>query len=508
MPSFDLRDQPWIPVRYLPGTAGDPEAGLDALLARAHEIADIALPLPPAASGLWRVLYLIAARVTGLDFASAGDPAGWRRARDRVLAGGRFDPAAASRYLGAHAGGLDLFHPQRPWLQDARLAAECAKGSGVGKLVLGRASGNNLTLLSHDADRSPRPVPASRAAWNLLAWLYYGPSGQATPRTVAGRTESNMTAGPLRSRISFHPLGATVFESLVLGIPYPGRYQGGSPAAAPWEHAAATSPLGAPPVPAGLAGPLTGRFRHALLLEPSPDGALVTGARITWAWREPHPPAEDPYLIYDTPARGGKPVPGAAPYARYARAARPPWRDLDALMDDTETSRRPAVFSDLPGEAVTGPLRVRAWGFEQDGQTVDRQWFTAVTPPVPAARAAQLTAARQAASTVAGDLRKALRQAWAQATGAGDPDGPWTQPCLDRYWAAAEAVFWQAAQPGPQAPGDPHRALIQLALTAWEDTTGQYALRGPRAVRALEQARGGVAAAWNASTNRQEAPVA
>ena len=42
------------------------------------------------------------------------------------------------------------------------------------------------------------------------------------------------------------------------------------------------------------------------------------------------------------------------------------------------------MFTDLPGipREAAAALRVRAFGFDQDGQTIDRQWFTATTPPV------------------------------------------------------------------------------------------------------------------------------
>ena len=83
-----------------------------------------------------------------------------------------------------------------------------------------------------------------------------------------------MTAGPLRSRISFHPLGRTVYQSLITGIPYPGRYdEAPDPDLAPWEDSACRDPLGAAAAPgAGSVRALTGQFRHAVLLTPSADG--------------------------------------------------------------------------------------------------------------------------------------------------------------------------------------------------------------------------------------------
>jgi CRISPR system Cascade subunit CasA len=515
VPSFDLLCQPWIPVRYPRNATGPAEVGLGELFTRAHEISDITLPVPPAASGLWRILYLIAARITGLgDLDTVDGLRSWKRDRDRVLAAGRFDPASAERYFAAHAGRFDLFHPSRPWLQDARLAAECAKSSGVNKLVVTRASGNNLVWLSHTTDLIPQPLRAAEAAWYLLAWLYYGPSGKTIARTVAGRTESNMTAGPLRSRISFHPLGQNLFQSLIAGIPYPDSSSGRpDPDLAPWEEDKLPEPLSLPATRKGLSGPLTGQFRHALLLAPSPDGTLVTDARITWAWRMPHAEIEDPYLIYDTPRNGG------APFARYARADRAVWRDLDALLLQDAGSgrtRRPAVFDNQPDHSVTGKLRVRAFGFEQDGQVSNTQWFTAVTPPVLLMRdtdgsdpaydgATEIAAARIAAEQVGSDLRKALQRAWAALSGPPDgqgkprsgtaDNGPWLAAGTARYWSAAETTFWHMID----HPGEseyPNNKFIRLALTAYEEATDHHANRGPRVARALEHARGGIFATW------------
>jgi CRISPR system Cascade subunit CasA len=515
VPLFDLITQPWIPVSYQPDVSGAPETGLAELLTRAHEIADITLPVPPTASGLWRVLYLIAARISGLgDLESAPGLVPWKRERARILTTGRFEPEAVSGYFAAYADRFDLFHPDRPWLQDPRLAAECAKSTGINKLVMGRSAGNNLVWLSHHTDLAPQPVRAAEAAWYLLAWLYYGPSGMITPRTVRGRTESNMTAGPLRSRISFHPLGRNLFESLVAGIPYPGPSSGRpDPDTTPWEDGTLPDPLGLPPTREGLSGPLTGQFRHAVLLIPSPDGTHVTDTRITWAWRMTAAEIEDPYLIYDTPRNGG------VPYARYARADRAIWRDLDALLlKDTGSgkARRPTVFDDLPDQTIAGTIRVRAFGFDQDGQVKDTQWFTASTPPVLSAHdtgdaaavydnADEIGATREAAERVADDLKKALQRAWAalsdpsdgQAkTRRGTPDGPWVARGMSRYWAAAETEFWHMVDHLNEFDL-PNNRFIRIAVAAYDDVTGDHAARSPRVVRVLEKARSAIYATWS-----------
>ncbi|MGW5639474.1 type I-E CRISPR-associated protein Cse1/CasA [Streptomyces sp. NPDC003832] len=56
---FDLRDEPWIPVRLLTGESV--RLGLRQLFKQAHEIDDLELPVPPAAAGLMRILAAITA---------------------------------------------------------------------------------------------------------------------------------------------------------------------------------------------------------------------------------------------------------------------------------------------------------------------------------------------------------------------------------------------------------------------------------------------------------------
>jgi CRISPR system Cascade subunit CasA len=502
MPSFDLRHEPWIPVRYARGISGPPSVGFIDLFLRAHDIADFTVPVPPAAAGLWRILYLITARITGLDDPDDWEAYGpWKQARNQAFGARRFEEKSVGKYFARYADRFDLFGSVRPWLQDPRLAAECPKSTGVNKLVVGRATGNNLVWLSHDTDKAPHPVPSADAAWYLLTWLYYGPSGKITARTVRGRTESNMTAGPLRSRISFHPLGPTLYESLIAGLVHPGRYNKGKDLdLALWEADALSDPLGLPPTPCGLSAPLTGQFRHAILLRPSPEGGTVTDARISWAWRQPTPEILDPYLIYDA----AKNRPGM--YARYAKLDRAIWRDLDALLlQDTGpgATQRPAVFTtllDVPGD-VAQALRVRAIGFDQDGQVIDRQWFTATTPPVLALTEEaeyrygyRMKAAREAAERVGRDLQKALRRAWV-AIDAGD--GPWEIRGMIRYRAGAEDLFWQMID--GQDFGFPDNRFIRVAIRAFEHTTSQHEMRGPRVIRAVEKARGGIFSSWDST---------
>ncbi len=502
-PTYDLTTEPWIPVRWLSGRSS--AVGLRELFLRAQEIADINVSLPPAASGLMRLLYVMAAEIAGL--VDHDDHEGWLDERDRLLEVGHFGQQEVQEYFTASSRCFDLFSPVRPFLQDRRLADECvdSKGkpvsSGVNKLVWGRAAGNTQMWLSHDSDARPRPVPAEEAVLHLIAWLYYGPSGMSTPRMVNGRSAKNTTAGPLRSTISFHPIGANLFETLLLGTPFLKEGKGGS---APWEEQEMPDPLGVPPRPVGLTGVLAGRFRHALLLNPAADGRTVVDARITWAWREPQGAAEDPYLIYQRSKKGER-------YARRASADRAIWRDFDTLLRKTpgpSDERRPAIIDDLVElhdsdfyRSRVDRVRVRSFGFDQEGQARDRQFFSGTTPPVLTFleekrrdRCNYIGQARRDAEQVGGNLRTALMRAWRELVGSSEAKVPWLGIGEARYWSAAERKFWHLIT-AEDPPAYVRNEFIRLALAAYGAATDAYT-HDPRHVAIIEKFRTHVLNGW------------
>ncbi|OKI31565.1 type I-E CRISPR-associated protein Cse1/CasA [Streptomyces sp. CB03578] len=495
---FDLRDERWIPVRLADGVSL--RVGLRELFHRADEIADLELPVPPAASGLLRILAAMTSRIAGCDGVRLDDEDlgedinGWLRLRNRVLAEGRFDPKLVNGYLDQEVpkGHLDLFDGDRPFLQDPRLRSQCVDGqgrpnpSGVNKLVFGRPTGvNGAVWFGHFTDGDPVPVPAAEAVWHLIAQLYYGPSGQCTPRKITEVKPGNGDAGPVRKSVSYHPWADDLFTTLVLAIPQPGAC--GDPAeddACPWEEDALADPLG-PLAPASWPGRvLTGRARHAVLLEPSQDRRLVTQAYLTWSTHAPPHAVRDPYVILDMPKAGG------APFARPADGSRALWRDLDALLlKGGGQSRRPAAFENLPRTLRTG-LRVRAYGFDQDGQQRDSSWFEATTPPVLQWRedgpepdmALRVGQCRESAELVGERLRFAARLAWRLAT---EPEadaaarvkldpkkpGPWAHAAAAHFWPSAEAIFWSLLSPGGRQD-TPLPLFIDAALAALDGAIG------------------------------------
>ncbi|MET7495038.1 type I-E CRISPR-associated protein Cse1/CasA [Streptomyces sp900116325] len=483
---YDLWDRPVVPVRWAEHAPPDdrPEAvGFRALLTRAHEIAGIAVPLPPALSALYRVLYALTSRVTSLD---AWD--GWHERRYEVLDQGRFAADAVDAYVGRYGDRFRLYDPQRPFLQDPRLVAECDRPAGVNKLVTIRPSGSNHSWFQHAVDSRPDHLSSADALQHLLVWRYYGPSGRCSARTVRGKKEANSVAGPLRSALSYHPVGRTLFETLLAGVVEPDPYVHPEGDLCPWERDDLPDPLSLKDVVTGQLSGLTARSQHALLLVSDDTGREVKDAYITWAFRD-RLPRDDDFLIWQISQAGN-------PYARYADAGRALWRDLDALLlkevPGTEV-RRPRVFEtavDLGFE----DLRVQALGIEQEGQAKDTQLVSASTPPVLSLaeerdpETARMVARLRISGETAGSrLNRATKQAWAVFSNARKAeDCAWSQTAAARYWPAAEAEFWQRL--GERRFDGAARSFRQIAEGIYDHVT-QTAAGTLRGAKARESAR-------------------
>jgi CRISPR system Cascade subunit CasA len=483
---YDLWDRPAVPVRWAEHAPPDnrPEAiGFRDLLTRAHEIAGIAMPLPPALSALYRVLYALTARVTGLD-----TPDGWHDRRYQVLDQGRFSPESITSYADRYRDRLRLFDPRRPFLQDPRLAEECDKPAGVNKLVTTRPSGSNHSWFQHAVDSRPDHLSSADALQHLLVWRYYGPSGRCSARTVGGKKEANSTAGPLRSALSYHPVGRTLFETLLAGVVEPGPYARPEEDLCPWERDDLPDPLSLTHVVTGQLSGLTARSQHALLLVPDDSGLEVKDAYITWAFRD-RLPRDDDFLIWQISQAGN-------PYARYADSGRALWRDLDALLLKEvpgKEIRRPRVF-DSAVDLGLDDLRVQALGIEQEGQAKDTQLVSASTPPVLSLaeendpEAARMIATLRISGESAGSrLNRATKQAWAVFSNARKAeDCAWSRDAAARYWPAAETEFWQRLD--QRRFDGAARSFRQIAESVYDQVT-QTAAATLRGAKARESAR-------------------
>lgn len=259
---------------------------------------------------------------------------------------------------------------------------------------------------------------------------------------------------------------------------------------------------------------LTGRSRHAILLTPSTDGKQVTDAYLTWA-TQTKLPAADPFLIHHVHPE--KPV--AQRYTpRSADADRALWRDLDALLlagDEEPAVQRPEAFTtlnDLPAE-LRAQLRVRVHGFDQEGRTGNRTWYTALTPPIwpwmqehDAAAAERVAECRKEAEAIGVLLDKVSRDAWrtvttppgASAHGSRPPKRlpPWMKRVRTAYWPRAETVFWSLLETPER---DARAAFAAEAVAVLRDASrpaiGQHFRAAPAIAAAVTTLRRRPAAA-------------
>ncbi|MFH9710129.1 type I-E CRISPR-associated protein Cse1/CasA [Streptomyces luteogriseus] len=497
---YNLFDEPWIPVRWAPHMLEDrPErVGLRDLLLHSQDIATLAIADPPAHSALLRILYSLTARVTDLDQAGPGD---WGMRRLDILEAGQLPAEAVDGYITKYRHRFFLYDAAggRPWMQDARLAEQCDadKTAGVNKLIVTRPAGNTHAWFRHGSDARPDLPAASEAVLNLLVWHYYGPSGRCSAREVNGVKTASATAGPLRTALSYHPVGENLFETLLAGLVQPAQTVRRDEDLCPWEWQELPDPDQAPPVPKGPCARLTACSQHALLLVPDADNPnLVQDAYITWAYRTGRIPRDDNYLIWQISQQNNR-------YPRPADSRRALWRDLDALLlkepPGTAQPKRPKVFE--YASEVSEELRVRALGFEQEGQAKDTQFVDSVTPPVLGytedvvhEAAPAVGRMRQLGELYGRRLDRAVKRAWAEYTNDAKANGDtWAAEAAARYWPGAETEFWsrfrQLDRTGRQPnAGFDHAAartaFLRLASDAYETVTASitHTQRGAKAV--------------------------
>ncbi|WP_436979146.1 type I-E CRISPR-associated protein Cse1/CasA [Streptomyces sp. enrichment culture] len=511
--AMNLLDEPWVPVRWLPGKDGPESVGLRDLLEHCQDIEALDIPLAAAQSALLRVLYALTARVTGLDEDPLGD---WTCRRADILKDRALPRCGIEKYVSDRHSRFFLFDDVtgRPWLQDPRLDKECPSSSGVNKLVMTRPSGDNHAWFGRVRDSAANAPSAAAAVLYLLMWRYYGDLGRCTPRTLHGESIASTSGGPLRCSLSYHPEGDSLLVTLLAGLVRPGREVRRQEDVCAWERDEPTDPAGAPPVPVGPCGWWTDTSRHAVLLQPDARGERVTDARITWAYRLPGA-RNDPYLIWERKLATKDQKRVEVRSARPAKANRALWRDLDGLLrhkppeaeGEATTVEPPKVFT--TAVELTEQLRVRALGFDQDtGKTINTQFVSGLTPAAVGHltdRVPELQVAvgrlRRLGERYGENLSEAVRKAWVLYT-RGDPKnkraGKLVPQAEALYWPAAEREFWARFDRLDRTGEDPDGGLdvraardsfLRLAMDAYDRTTDPLT-RTVRGNQAALEARG------------------
>jgi len=390
--SFDLVDEPWVPVQR-----GGQQAtvSLREAVIEAHAIDDLAPPRPTMVPALLRQV-LLPVVIDALDVPRSEDAwaARWTS--------GRFDAGEIDGYLDRHRDRFDLFHPTKPFAQVGGLASTTGETKPSSLLVPSVASGNNVPLFSARLESEPPALsPPEAALWLLhthcwdTAAIKTGAEGD--PRVKRGKTTGNPT-GPLGQFEAVIPMGRSLFDTLLLNTPiHPDGLPAGDrpqwradPADATWEERP----------PHGLLDLLTWQSRRIRLF-PShgADGPVVREVLVCAGDRLEANHDLEPHAAW---RRNPRPRANQAPVTpRRPRAGRRAWQGLDALLalnpppdGEAEASaliRQASDLLEVLGEDY--PLRVLTTGVLYGNQSAVVDHVVADLMPLPVAALRQEQAA-------------------------------------------------------------------------------------------------------------------
>ena len=308
MPTFNLLDQPWLPVRWASG-APPSEVGLRQALLRAHEIEELATDNPLETLALNRLLAALVAAV----YPGGAEPAEWFR----LWQLGHFEADALESYLARFADRFDLLSPTLPFMGHPQ--PETAEVSPLTRLRHAATSGNNAVLFSHDLDSQPQPLPAAEAARAVVC-------AQAASLGGGVAKPFNFSHAPLVGGAYFWLRGAveeqaSLFRALLLNLSPTAEVWGASSTDLPtWE---ATKPLPAERRQVGGIRELFTFQSRRLALVADAQGQVL-GVRYNQGSKVETLLQHDPHLAY----RAGK----EGEFALRFQADRSLWRDSTTYL--------------------------------------------------------------------------------------------------------------------------------------------------------------------------------
>jgi len=326
-PALNLLETPWLPVRMQDGRVM--EVGLLELFERASEIEGLAETSPPNLVALYRLLLAITHRALtrSLGIWTDRDRARWYREG--------LPTAALLDYLIHWRERFWLFHAEHPFMQVAALAeAEETRDrlKPWTQIALESASGNTPVVFDHAVDTDPKRTSSTTALRCMLGFLQFTPGGLVKVFRSADK------AGPLANTAAVVPMGATLTQTITLGL-HPAT--GDSDDLPAWERVPPdVAGLRAEPILAhGTCDRYTRLSRAVMLIPEVPDAPeSIRWVRFSAGMGlADDPNAPDPMASY----RAGST--GLVRVSFYE--GRAVWRDLGALLpDSTGAHAQPAAI--------------------------------------------------------------------------------------------------------------------------------------------------------------------
>lgn len=166
MTSFNLIDQPWIPV--LTGTGEQEQVSISTALTQASSFVRIGAELATVSIAIQRLLQAILLRVAQPLPRSREDRAErWAQWWED----GGLPAADIERYLSTWYDRFDLFHPQTPFFQVPGLSLKSGAGSGLYKIIADVPAGTKF-FTTRSGDAISRLSFAEAAAWLVHAQAF------------------------------------------------------------------------------------------------------------------------------------------------------------------------------------------------------------------------------------------------------------------------------------------------------------------------------------------------
>lgn len=319
--TFNLLDEPWLPVRDENGRAL--QVGLRAALLESNRWLELRDPSPLVTASLIRLLLAVLHR----SIEQVSDDEAWLEHWKR----GTWDIDSVRRYLDQQQDHFDLYHPTRPFFQIPDLGIPQPQWVAVTNLGLEFASGNNDTLFDHSHDALPVAWPADMVARYLVTLQSFALGGGKSSSSKRFGSHPYRSHGPCVGRVLAFARGKNLFQTLALNIVFtpnerlaagqaPGQDQPF------WEVDPARLTAPGTRAIAGVLDYLTWSSRAALL-HPDSEGR-VTHIELTSL--HALPPRElgwrDPWALHGATDQ----APGHVPLA--LRVDRALWRDSHALV--------------------------------------------------------------------------------------------------------------------------------------------------------------------------------